>query len=75
MSARNIAGEKMGSFDKGMSGPKGEVGNPSRVKAGGKPVLLTAGRPLSPASRGKGSFGGKESKTTQGVPAPGKYKG
>jgi hypothetical protein len=64
MSAKNITTEKMNSA--GMSGAgRGD---------GKMRVLTKASRPLTPASRGKGPFGGKESKNEAG-PSPGKYKG
>ena len=69
MGAKNIASEKMDTS--GFSG--GGMGGGAKHTPKG--ALTPTHRPLSSASRGKGPFGGKESKGKAGVPAPGKYKG
>jgi len=61
MSAKNIAGEKMGAFDKGMSGPSRELGG-NRVSK----VLIKTAAPTSGApKKGAAGIGGKESKNTR----------
>jgi hypothetical protein len=70
LGAKNITSEKMDTsgFSSGGVSEGGARHTP-------KNTLTKTARPLTSASRGKGPFGGKESKATAGVPAPGRYKG